>query len=325
MSGKLRTAVAEIFRGEKNVFISAAVVFLFFTLASDKFLRTDNLLDIVRLMSITMIVAVGMTMVIIIGEIDLSVGSLSALSGMIFGHCFINLGLSPAAAVLAALGTGAASGLLIAVLRSVYRIPSFITSLGLLSIWRGVGHLIQGSPIGPFPQRFSFLATGYVAGIPVLVLFMLGAMAAGFYLLNCTVFGRRVYAIGSSEKASRYAGTPVGRVRALVLAFAGMLTAGVGVLQTSTFMQASPIVGHGLELNVIAGVIVGGASLSGGRGNLSGTFVGVLVIEMIGNGMGIMGISSYSQYVVKGVVILLAVLMNSVSRYGFRGVPGDIY
>ncbi len=324
MSGKMRAALAEFVRGEKNVFISALVVFLFFTFSSDKFLRSDNLLDIVRLMSITMIVAVGMTMVIVVGEIDLSVGSLSALSGMIFGHCFINMGLPAAAAVLAALGAGACSGLLIAVLRSVYRIPSFITSLGLMSIWRGVGHLIQGSPIGPFPQRFSFLATGYVAGIPVLVLFMLATMAAGYFLLNCTAFGRRVYAIGSSEKAASYAGAPVGLVRALVFIFAGVLTAVVGVLQTSTFMQASPIVGHGLELNVIAGVIVGGASLSGGRGSLAGTFVGVLVIEMIGNGMGIMGISSYSQYVVKGLVILLAVLLNSLSRYGLRGVPGDI-
>lgn len=324
MTGKLFSRILNVLRGDKNVFISAVVVFIAFSLLSDQFLQKSNLLGIVRLMSITMIIAIGMTMVIILGEIDLSVGSLSALTGMVFGHFYINLGYHPLLAVIAAVGLGAFSGLIIAVMRNVYLIPSFITSLSLLSIWRGVGHLIQGSPIGPFPQSFSFLATGYIWGIPVLVLIMIVLIVAGSLLLNTTAFGRYVYAIGSSEKAARYAGSPVERVRALVFILAGVLTAFVGIIQTSNFMQASPIVGHGLELNVISGVIVGGSSLSGGRGSLSGTFVGVFIIEMIGNGMGLLGVSSYSQFVVKGVVVILAVLLNSVSRYGLRGVSSDI-
>lgn len=321
---RIWNSVSAALRGEKNVFISAVVVFAAFSLASDRFLETSNILDIVRLMSINMIIAIGMTMIIILGEIDLSPGSLVAMTGMTFGYFYINKGFHPLPALAITLALGAASGLLIATLRNVYLIPSFITSLGLLSIWRGSAHLIQGSPIGPFPQGYSFIATGYIFHIPVLVYLMLAFLVLGVYLLNATSFGRYVYAIGSSEKAARYAGVPVERVRMLVFMFAGALTGVVGVLQTSNFMQASPIIGHGLELNVIAGVIVGGASMSGGRGSLSGTFVGVLIIEMIGNGMGIMGVSSYSQYVVKGLVVLLAVLLNSVSRLGFRGVSSDI-
>jgi ribose/xylose/arabinose/galactoside ABC-type transport system permease subunit len=308
-----------------GLFGALVLLVIYFSLFANNFFSVGNFVDVLRQMSMIAIISIGMTFIIITGEIDLSVGSLVAAGSAILGFLAIKTGVNIWLAMLLTLAVGGFSGYTVAFLRNRYGIPSFITTLGWLSVWRGVAYLVTGGfPISPFPADFSFLGSGFIGPIPVAVVIMVILFAIFYYVLNKTPFGRYVYATGSNLKAAQLSGVPVQKVKTAVFIITGVLTAFAGIILSSRLMSATPTVANGWELDVIAAVIVGGTSLFGGRGSLVGTFLGALFIAILGNGMVLLGVSPYMQLVVKGSIIVLAVLLNAFQTFGFKGQQKDI-
>lgn len=288
---------------------------------SMSFLRTRNLLDITQLSSIVFLVASGMTCVIIMGEIDLGVGALISASSCVYGYLVTVAGWGMWTAALPVLCLGAFNAAVIAFLRTRFRIPSFITSLAFLSIWSGIAYLItNGMPFYDFPDEFESLGYGKLFGIPSVVIMAVVVFTLIGYMLNYTTLGRYIYAIGSNEKSAMLSGVPVPWVRFLALLLLGLLAAFVGIIQSSRLMSTPPTVGEGWEMIVIASVIVGGAKLSGGAGLLLGTVLGALFIETLENGLILMGVNPFTQLVMRGLVIVVAIWINAMRSHGVLGV-----
>lgn len=319
----MKTSLRQFVASSKTLFgLIGAVILLvaIFGAVNPLFVTARNLLDILRQMSNIAIIAIGMTWVIISGEIDLSVGSLVAASSAVFGYLTITAGVPIFISFLIALGLGLFNGLFIGVLRNHFRVPSFITTLGLLSIWRGVAYLItDGYPISPFPQGFSFWGSGRVLGVPVAVYVMIVLFAGGIYLLNYTRLGRFVYATGSNSDAAMLSGVPVRRIRTISFMLAGVMASVVSILVSSRLMASTPVIGQTWELDVIAAVIIGGCSLAGGKGSLYNTFVGAALIAALRNGMVMLGVPPYVQFVVQGSIIIVAVLLSNIELSRSRG------
>jgi sugar transport system permease protein len=307
----LQTAVLEL------ILVILCITLAF---AAPGFLTAENLLNVLRNVSMQGVIAFGMTMVIIAGEIDLSVGSAVAFSGCLTAYVTQQLtgpsmGWSPSAAVPLAMGIALTVGLLLGAftgfMRTRYQVPSFITTLALLTGLMGAAELItNGFPINSFPEWYNFLGGGYVAGIPFPAIIFLLVFAVVHVLMNFTAFGRSVYAVGGNAEAARLSGINVRFVKMAVLAFTAMLAALSGILQSAEIMAGTATTARGWELDVIAAVIIGGTSLLGGSGRVWGTMVGVVFLGIIINGMTLLNISEYWQHVVRGVLILAAVLLN---------------
>jgi ribose/xylose/arabinose/galactoside ABC-type transport system permease subunit len=266
------------------------------------------------------VIAFGMTMVIIAGEIDLSVGSAVAFSGCLaaFLTQFLtgpSAGWTPAAAVPVAMAVTLCIGLLLGMftgfMRMRYQVPSFITTLALLTGLMGAAELItNGFPINSFPEWYNFFGGGFVTGIPFPAIVFLLVFASVHVLMNFTAFGRAVYAVGGNAEAARLSGINVRFVKTAVLGITAMLAALSGILQSAEIMAGTSTTARGWELDVIAAVIIGGTSLMGGSGRVWGTMVGIVFLGIIINGMTLLNISEYWQHVVRGVLILAAVLLN---------------
>ncbi|HNY85006.1 MAG TPA: ABC transporter permease [Candidatus Hydrogenedentes bacterium] len=264
------------------------------------------------------VMAVGMTFVIITGGIDLSVGSLMAFGGVL-SATVVRHGQSPAWVWIllgwcAALGVGMCAGSATGLLVTRLRIPPFIATLALMSSLRGLGNLLtDGKPISPLPPEYTWLGRGQLFGeLPVSVVLFMLVLAAGFVLLNHTRFGRYTRAIGGNEESARLSGVPVMRVKWLVYTLCGALAVMAGLMLTSRLGSGDPKIGLGDELSVIAAVVVGGTSLSGGRGSIAGTFVGLLVVSVLNSGLNWIGVETFGQQVTLGLVILAAVLLDRV-------------
>jgi len=283
------------------------------------FLSTDNLLNVLRNVSMQGVIALGMTMVIIAGEIDLSVGSMVAFGGCLtaFVTGWLSTGVGfpmPVAigtAITLTLVTGFLVGCFTGLMRTRYQVPSFITTLALLTGLFGAAELItNGFPLTPFPEWYNFIGGGYLLGIPFPALIFLLAFAAVQVLMNSTSFGRSVYAVGGNAEAARLSGIDVNTVKTLVLAITAALAAFSGVMQSSEIMSGTANTARGWELDIIAAVIIGGTSLMGGIGRVWGTMIGVIFLGVIMNGMTLLNVSEYWQHVVRGGLILTAVLIN---------------
>lgn len=303
------------------VLLALAVVLAF---RAEGFFTADNLLNILRNISMQGVIALGMTMVIIAGEIDLGVGSMAACAGCLAAWAVGALhGWPPALAVAAgvalALLLGFGVGCLSGVLRTRFRVPTFISTLAWLTVLRGAAELItNGFPLTPFPSWYNFLGGGYVAGIPFPAILFLVVFAVIHVVMNFTVFGRAVYAVGGNAEAARLSGIRVSFVKVMVMGLVGLLAALGGVLQSSQIMSGSATTATGWELDVISAVIIGGTSLMGGAGKVWGTLIGLVFLGVLVNGMTLLNISEYWQHVVRGALILLAVLLNAApsSRRG---------
>ncbi len=269
------------------------------------------------------VMAVGMTFVIITGGIDLSVGSLMACAGVLCAmlvnwgggeHVWAWIIMGWAAAAGLGMVAGSVAGLLI----TQINIPPFIATLALMSSLRGLGNLAtDGKPISPLPEAYNWLGRYPLGGVvPVSVVLFLFVLAGGAILLNHTRFGRHVRAIGGNEESARLSGVNVMRVKWLVYVLCGVLTAVAGLILSSRLGAGSPKVGVGDELAVIAAVVVGGTSLSGGRGSIGGTFVGLLTVSALNSGMTWIGVETFGQQVTLGVVILAAVLLDQIKARG---------
>ena len=299
-----------------------AVLCVALALAAPGFFTAENLLNVLRNISMQGIIALGMTMVIIAGEIDLSVGSAVAFAGCwmawLTGH--LGAAVSPVPAVLIAMlitiGTGLVPGWITGVLRTRYGVPSFITTLALLTGLSGIAELLtDGFPLTPFPEWYGTLGGGYLAGIPVPAIIFVATFGVILVLMNHSVFGRSVYAVGGNSEAARLSGIPVARIKTAVLALTSGLAAVAGILQSSEIMSGTATTAKGWELDIIAAVIIGGTSLTGGAGTVRGTMVGIIFLGVIINGMTLLNVNEYWQHVVRGGLILTAVLLNRMQRY----------
>ena len=282
--------------------------------ATPHFATVSNLLNVVEQSAIIGIVAVGMTFVIVSGGIDLSVGSIVALSGVVFGLLAGGGAPLPLAAA-GGLGAGLLCGLANGALVTLGRLPPFIATLGMMSMARGAALVLSdGRPISGFPAGFRALATGEVLGVPVPVLLMLAIYALAHFTLTRTVLGRYTYAIGGNEQAALLSGIPVRGYKAAVYAISGALAAVTALLLVARLDSAQPIAGIMYELDAIAAVVIGGASLLGGAGSVLGTLVGALIMATLRNGLNLLGVSSYVQQLAIGAVIVAAVAIDMALR-----------
>ncbi len=310
--------LAEITKArETGIFLALVILCVLIALLTPNFLSVRNLLNIGRQVSLLGIMAIGMTFVLITREVDLSVGSIYALTGLASGMLIVaNWPLIPA--IVAGLALGAAVGFVNGWLSTYGRLPSFITTLGMLSVARGAALLMtNGEPVsinstsGVAPavlEQFFFLGQGHLWGIPMQLVFFILFAVVFWVLLSHTTFGFRIYAVGGSDKASRLSGIRVPNVKIWAFTLMGTLSAVAGILGLA-FLPSGQAgrTGVGLELDVIAAAIVGGASLSGGEGTILGTVLGVLIIGVLRNGLILLGISPFWQTTIIGAVIILAV------------------
>lgn len=295
--------------------VGLIVLVIVLSFASDYFLTFNNLLNVIRQVSIIGIVAYGMTFVILSGGIDLSVGSVLALSSAITAGVMSSTH-SLALAILAGLATGALMGTFTGVLVSKAKMPAFIVTLAMMSIGRGLTLIYTGGrPISEgFTDLFNYIGGGYVGPIPFPVILLLFLLGIGYLVLNNTPYGRYVYALGGNEDATRLSGINTDKIKMTVFTISGIMAAVSGIVLASRLGSAQPQAGTGYELDAIATVVLGGTSLAGGQGGIIGTLMGALIIGVLNNGMTLLGVSSFFQQVVKGLVILLAVYIDRRTR-----------
>jgi len=296
--------------------LSLAALCILFGLSTPAFLTARNLLNVIDQLTVLGIMALGMTAVIVIGGIDLSVGSVLALSMMVMGWLSNVYGIPMQLAIVAALATGGVCGMTSGLLITRANLPAFIATLAVMSIARGLANMVtDGSQIVGYVGWFSNLSVVRYGGVisATVALFLLLTMAA-FVFMKYRAGGRALYAIGGNPEVARLAGIPVKRVTVFVYTACGVLAGLAGVVMSTRLDSSQPSGGLGYELDTIAAVVIGGASLSGGIGSVWGTVMGVLTIGVLRNGLNLLGISPFVQQVVIGVVIVLAVALDSNTR-----------
>jgi ribose transport system permease protein len=294
--------------------IGLFAVMIIFWILSPYFLSVSNLLNIAQQTSINAIIAVGMTFVIITAGIDLSVGSIVALSGVALAD-MLQRGHSEPAAIAVGLALGTLCGLINGSLISYGKLPPFIATLGMMSVARGAALFYsEGRPISGFDAEFRFIATGEVFSIPVPVIFMLLLYAVAHIILNRTKLGRYAYAIGGNEEAANLSGINTKLVKTIIYGLCGLLSGVAAVVLTARLNSAQPIAGMMYELDAIAAVVIGGTSLMGGEGKISGTLIGAFIMGILRNGLNLLGLSSFTQQIIIGSVIILAVLIDMALR-----------
>ncbi|MFM1654839.1 ABC transporter permease [Brevibacillus sp. B_LB10_24] len=294
-----------------RVLIIFAALCLAAGIVSDSFLTVNNLLNVVRQVSITAIIAAGMTLIILIAGIDLSVGSVLAFTGAAAAG-MIAAKLPLVVVLPATLLVGLLFGLVNGLFVTRWGIPSFITTLAVMVIARGMTLVYtKGYPVVVSNDAFRYIGNGKIAGVPLPIIIMLAVFALMYWVLRYTSFGRYIYAIGGNEEAARLSGIPVNTIKLAVFGIGGLLSALSAIIYTSRLMSAQPTAGTGIELDAIAAVIIGGTSLAGGRGGIVGTLFGALIMGILDNVLNLMNVSPFYQSIAKGLVILLAVLVDS--------------
>lgn len=299
---------------EQRTLLVLIVLILFVGYMIPTFLTSRNIFNVLRQVSITGIVAVGMTFVIITGGIDISVGSIVALSGVVAAMA-LKAGLGVAPSVTLALLSGVAAGLLNGTLISYGKIMPFVATLGTMSVIRGLTLIIvNGQAIWELPEGFLNIGTGYALGVPIPVIITVLIYVGGQILLKRFTYGRYTLAVGGDEESARLSGVAVQRVKLLTYVLCGLLSAVAGVVLAARLGSGQPSTGTGYELIAIAAAVIGGNSLSGGRGTVLGTFVGVLILGVVGNALNLWGVAGFWQIVVSGSIVLLAALADALRK-----------
>ncbi len=309
--------------GEYGAFIALAFLFILLSIISPQFRTGDNLLNLLRQASFNGLIAFGMTLVILSDGIDLSVGSIFALAAIIAAE-LIMAGLNAVLAIVIALVAGVVLGLVSGFLVAKCRLQAFIATLITMTACRGLAYIItEGKPISRLAESavsgsffFKALGKGNVllfeaVKIPIPAIILVVAFLIGLFVLTKTTFGRRIYATGSNAKCANLVGVNTAKIKIACYGISGFLAALAGLMMCSRVNSAQPNFGDGYELDAIAATALGGTSMSGGRGKITGTIAGVLIIAALNNGLNILGVSSYYQDVIKAIVILVAVLSDS--------------
>ncbi len=311
---RIATTTKTILR-EAGIGIALLVLILVFSTTTQHFLTASNVTNILTQVTINLILSIGMTFVILIGGIDLSVGSVLAFCAVVAGTVMTLPGLDPSTAVilatLSAVAGGIAFGLLNGFISAYWVIPSFIVTLGTLNIARGAAlQVTNASTIYSFPPAFNAFGSQTLYGIPLLFLIALVLVAIGWFVLTKTVFGRVLYGIGNNEEAVRLAGHNVFIYKIAAFTICGGAVGIGAIIYMARLNIASPIIGIGFELNAIAAVIIGGTSLSGGRGSIVGTLLGACIIGVLANGLVLLGLSDFMRQMITGFVIIIAVILD---------------
>ena len=295
------------------------IICILSALEPDTFLTTENLLNILRRSSVNGIIAIGMTSVIISAGIDLSVGSMLALAGMVGAYTMIAIGGSDPQGIALVVGTalgvvvGIICGLVNGVLITKLKLQPFIVTLGTMSVFRGISYVMNNGQPYNVPS-YKYLGEGIVLGVPISVVIFGVIIAIAGFLLKYSRLGRYTYAIGSNRVAAFHAGVNVDRNLIYIYTFTGLLVGIAAMIATSRTVSAQPTAGIALELDIIAAVVIGGASLAGGRGTITGTITGTLLISVLRNGCTLLGISTHVQLIVIGLIIILAVAVDQLAQ-----------
>lgn len=290
--------------------VGLLLIIVVLSVTADNFLSVNNLLNVLRQVSINALIAFGMTFVILTGGIDLSVGSILALSSALSAGMMAG-GMDTWLAVILGLAAGMVMGAVNGFLVAKGRLAPFIVTLATMTVFRGLTLVYtDGKPITGMNKDFAMLGKGYFLQIPMPIIWMVISFAVLYIILRHTTFGRRVYAIGSNEEATWLSGISTSKVKIFVYAISGLLAAISGMILTSRLNSAQPTAGTSYELDAIAAVVLGGTSLSGGKGWIVGTLIGAVIIGVLDNGLNLLNVSSFYQQVVKGAVILVAVLLD---------------
>ena len=288
---------------------------LFFTIVTDSFLTTKNLLNVARQVAMLGISAVGMTCVILTSGIDLSVGSVMAITNIAGSMMMVNAGIPIFPAMILTLLIAALIGLINGLLVAYVRVPALITTLAMMTILRGLSFVLcDGMPVWGLPKAFKKFGQGYVGVIPIPVIIMILVFIAGWFFLNRTKTGRYIYGLGGNKEAVRLSGVNTAKIQTLVFVISSLLTGLAGIILLSRINTGQPKIGTGYEMDVITAVVLGGVSIMGGEGSLLGVFIGVLITGVLSNGMILIDVSEYYQQITKGLVLLLAVVFDTLAK-----------
>lgn len=297
-------------------FIGLILLVIIISILNSAFLEPSNLFNLLRQVSINGLIAFGMTFVILTGGIDLSVGSTLALSSALVAILMIS-GVDGIIAIIIGCIFGAVLGAINGFLITLGKMAPFIATLATMTVFRGVTLVItDGNPITNLNGSYAFqlFGRGYFIGIPVPAITMFITFIILYVILHKTIFGRQTYAMGGNEKAAFISGIKVNKLKVCIYGLAGLMSALAGAILTSRLNSAQPTAGMSYELDAIAAVVLGGTSLTGGKGRIVGTLIGVLIIGVLNNGLNLLGVSSFYQQVVKGVVIIIAVLIDRKNK-----------
>jgi len=303
--------------GLKNygIFFAFFITCVIMTTLTPVFITPRNIFNIIRQVSMIGIIAIGMTFVILSAEIDLSVGSMVAFTGVIAAGLQVYNGCSTFIATLVPLLLATLLGIGMGVVITKTNVHSFVVTLGMLSIARGLGLIYSGGyPISGLNPSFRFIGGGMIGPVPVPVIIYLGVIIVGYFILSQTTFGKYVYAIGGNREAARLSGIPVNFYRTIVFGICSFSAGIAGIILASRVNSGQPTAGLGWELDVIASVIIGGTSLFGGRGGIIGTVIGSLFLGVLRNGLNLLGVSPFYQQVFIGLLIIIAVILDKFRR-----------
>ncbi|MCC2320945.1 ABC transporter permease [Cellulomonas xiejunii] len=297
-------------------FVALVLLCVVLSIMSPSFLSWTNIFNIGQQVAILAVIAIGGTAVIVLGGIDLSVGAVLGLSGAVLGFLFVNTGLDIWAACLVALAVAAAAGAINGIMIEYGRLPAFIATLAMMSVARGLALVVLGGkPLSGYPDSFRNLSVHYVGGwVPMSLIIAVLLFLIAWAYFRWRPSGRALFAMGANYEVARLSGLPVRRLTIGVYTVAGLLAGVGGILMTARLGSAQPTAGTGYELDVIAAVVIGGASLAGGYGSIAGTAVGVMIIGVLRNGLNLLNVSSFWQQVIIGVVIATAVLVENLRQ-----------
>jgi len=307
-------AFIRVFKQYGGIFLSLVALCVIFSFMNGRFMSVANFLNVLQQVAVIAIAAFGMTWVILLGEIDLSIGSIIAVAGMVAAQCFaVGLGFAPTFAIT--LLSGAMLGIANGVLTAKFRLPSFIVTVATMGIYRGLVSLpTNGAPAMITEPTWTAIGTQSFIGIPIVIWFVAVLFLFNHILLSKTRFGRRAYLTGGNREAALYSGIKVDRLKIAIFMISGVMAAISGVLLSSRLFSAQTNAGMSYELDAIAAAVLGGTSLAGGVGTMIGTMIGALIIGVLNNGMNMMSVPYFYQLIVKGVVILVAVWLDVRSK-----------
>lgn len=297
------------------IFIALIAIIIVFSAATPKFLTLSNLMNVARQVSMVGIASVGMLFVILLGGIDLSVGSAISLVNIVGAMLMVKLRAPSLVACFLAILTSTAFGFINGLLVTRVKMPAFISTMAFMNVLSGIAFLLSGGiAIYGFSESFRLLGQGYLGFIPIPVILMIIIFLIGGFILNKTAFGRYVYAIGGNEEAAKLSGVNVNVVKTLVYTLSGLFAGIAGIIMLSRLGSGQASSGDGFEFQVITAVILGGTSVAGGEGKISRVIIGVLIMGVLSNGLTLLNINTYMQSVVNGIVLLLAVAMDCLSK-----------
>lgn len=313
-SAKVKRNTKIYLKDNLGILIAFFILCIFLSMnpiTSNSFLSSKNIFNVLRQISTNLYLACGMTMIIILGGIDLSVGSIIALAGCISAGCVARYNLPLPVALIIGISIGLAAGMFNGTVVAKTTIPPFIVTLATMNIVKGLAYVYTGgSPVRVVTKEWQFLGAGYVGPIPTPVIILIVVLIVTAILMNKTKFGRHMYAVGGNQQAAQFSGINVAKVKFWVHAYSGLMAGLAGVVLASRMYSGQPTAGDGAEMDAIAAVVVGGTSMAGGYGKIGGTIIGALIIGVLNNGLNLMNVNSFWQYVVKGAVILLAVYID---------------